>query len=97
IRPDLASYAKAIGNGYPAAAFGGRREIMQLLPDHVRHGGTYGGKPGAAAACVKTLEIIRDTDALETIHATGRRIKDGLTEVLNYAGLTQQHTGATRI
>ena len=94
IRPDLASYAKAIGNGYPAAAFGGRREIMSLLPDHVSHGGTYAGNRVAAAAAVKTLEIIRDTDALETIHRTGRRIKDGLTEVLNEAGLPYHFTGA---
>jgi glutamate-1-semialdehyde 2,1-aminomutase len=93
IRPDLASYAKAIGNGYPAAAFGGRREIMQLLPDHVSHGGTYAGNRVAAAACVKTLEIIRDTDALETIHRTGRRIKDGLKEVVNEAGLPFHFTG----
>jgi glutamate-1-semialdehyde 2,1-aminomutase len=94
IRPDLASYAKAIGNGYPAAAFGGRREIMELLPDHVSHGGTYAGNRVAAAAAVKTLEIIRDTDALETVHRTGRRIKDGLTEVLNEAGLPYHFTGA---
>jgi glutamate-1-semialdehyde 2,1-aminomutase len=93
IRPDLASYAKAIGNGYPAAAFGGRREIMELLPDHVSHGGTYAGNRVAAAACVKTLEIIRDTDALETIHRTGRRIKDGLKEVVNEAGLPFHFTG----
>jgi glutamate-1-semialdehyde 2,1-aminomutase len=92
-RPDHASYAKAIGNGYPAAAFGGRREIMQLLPDHVSHGGTYAGNRVAAAACVKTLEIIRDTDALETIHRTGRRIKDGLKEVVNEAGLPFHFTG----
>ena len=39
IRPDLASFAKAMGNGYPAAAFGGRREIMELLPEKVSHGG----------------------------------------------------------
>jgi glutamate-1-semialdehyde 2,1-aminomutase len=94
IKPDLASFAKAIGNGYPAAAFGGRREIMELLPDHVSHGGTYAGNRVAAAACVKTLEIIRDTDALDTIHRTGRRIKDGLTEVLNEAGLPYHFTGA---
>src|SRR5262245_45998614 len=94
IKPDLASYAKAIGNGYPAAAFGGRREIMQLLPDKVSHGGTYAGNRVAAAACVKTLEILRDTDALETIHRTGRQIKAGLTEVLNEAGLPYHFTGA---
>ena len=47
----------------------------------------------AAAAAVKTLEIIRDTDALETIHATGRRIQDGLREVINEAGLPFHFTG----
>ena len=72
ITPDLATYAKAMGNGYPAAAFGGREEVMSVLPDKVSHGGTYAGNRVAAAAAVKTLEILRDTDALETIHATGR-------------------------
>ena len=49
-----------------------------LLPDKVSHGGTYAGNRVAAAAAVKTLEILRDTDALETIHATGRRVQAGL-------------------
>ncbi len=40
ITPDLGTFAKAMGNGYPAAAFGGRAEVMAMLPDHVRHGGT---------------------------------------------------------
>ncbi len=93
IKPDLASFAKAMGNGYPAAAFGGRRDIMSQLPDKVSHGGTYAGNRVAAAAAVKTLEIIRDTDALETIHATGRRIQDGLREVINEAGLPFHFTG----
>jgi glutamate-1-semialdehyde 2,1-aminomutase len=93
IRPDLATYAKAMGNGYPAAAFGGRREIMSLLPDKVSHGGTYAGNRVAAAAAVKTLEIIRDTQALETIHATGRRVQDGLREVLNPSGIPYVFTG----
>ena len=56
IRPDLASYAKAMGNGYPAAAFAGRREIMSLLPEKVSHGGTYAGNRVAAAAATKTLD-----------------------------------------
>jgi glutamate-1-semialdehyde 2,1-aminomutase len=93
ITPDLATYAKAMGNGYPAAAFGGRREIMEMLPSKVSHGGTYAGNRVAAAAAVRTLEIIRDTPALETIHATGRRIQDGLREVLNPTGLPYQFTG----
>jgi glutamate-1-semialdehyde 2,1-aminomutase len=93
IRPDIGTFAKAMGNGYPAAAFGGRRDIMSQLPDKVSHGGTYAGNRVAAAAAVKTLEIIRDTDALATIHATGRRIQDGLREVLNPSGIPYVFTG----
>ncbi|HEY3522444.1 MAG TPA: aspartate aminotransferase family protein, partial [Candidatus Limnocylindrales bacterium] len=87
IKPDIASYAKAMGNGYPAAAFAGRREVMSLLPEKVSHGGTYAGNRIAAAAATKTLEIIRDTDALETIRHTGERIQDGIHEVANGRGL----------
>jgi glutamate-1-semialdehyde 2,1-aminomutase len=93
ITPDLGTFAKAMGNGYPAAAFGGRAEVMSVLPDKVSHGGTYAGNRVAAAAAAKTLEIIRDTDALDTIRATGLRIQDGLREVLNPAGLPYQFTG----
>jgi DNA-binding transcriptional ArsR family regulator len=93
ITPDLGTYAKAMGNGYPAAAFGGRREIMEMLPSKVSHGGTYAGNRVAAAAASKTLEIIRDTNVLDTIHATGLRIQAGLREVLNPSGLPYQFTG----
>jgi glutamate-1-semialdehyde 2,1-aminomutase len=93
IKPDLATYAKAMGNGYPAAAFGGTREVMSVLPDKVSHGGTYAGNRVAAAAAVKTLTIIKETDALETIHATGRRLQDGLKEILNPVGIPYHFTG----
>jgi glutamate-1-semialdehyde 2,1-aminomutase len=93
ITPDLATYAKAMGNGYPAAAFGGRDEVMSVLPDHVSHGGTYAGNRVAAAAAVKTLEILRDTDALATIHRTGERVRAGLSDVLDRKGLPYHLTG----
>lgn len=93
IKPDLATFAKAMGNGYPAAAFGGREEVMSVLPDKVSHGGTYAGNRIAAAAAVKTLEILRDTPALDTIHAVGRRMQDGLREILNPTGLPYVFTG----
>ena len=93
VTPDLATFAKAMGNGYPAAAFGGRREVMSVLPDKVSHGGTYAGNRVAAAAAVKTLSILRDTNALETIHATGRTIQDGLSEILRPKGLPFHFTG----
>ncbi len=93
ITPDLATYAKAMGNGYPAAAFGGTRDVMSVLPDKVSHGGTYAGNRVAAAAACKTLEILRDTDALQTVRRTGERVQDGLREVLNPTGLPYMFTG----
>ncbi len=93
ITPDLATYAKAMGNGYPAAAFGGRREVMEVLPDKVSHGGTYAGNRVAAAAAVATLRILRDTDALASIHQVGRAIQAGLAEVISERGLPYVFTG----
>ncbi len=93
VTPDLATYAKAMGNGYPAAAFGGRREVMSVLPDQVSHGGTYAGNRVAAAAAVKTLEILRDTPALETIRRTGEAIQAGIREVIEAKGVPFIFTG----
>jgi glutamate-1-semialdehyde 2,1-aminomutase len=93
IIPDLATYAKAMGNGYPVAAFGGTEEVMSVLPDHVSHGGTYAGNRVAASAAVKVLTILKETDALEKIHATGRAIQAGLEEILGRKGLAHVFTG----
>src|SRR5687767_11054887 len=93
VTPDLATFAKAMGNGYPAAAFGGSDEVMSVLPDKVSHGGTYAGNRVAAAAAVATLKIIRDTDALQTIRDVGRAVQAGLSEVISERGLPYVFTG----
>jgi glutamate-1-semialdehyde 2,1-aminomutase len=93
VTPDLATYAKAMGNGYPAAAFGGRRDIMELLPAKVSHGGTYAGNRVAAAAAASVLAIIRDTDALDTVRANGLAIQAGLSAVIDAHGLPHVFTG----
>src|SRR3954471_17766793 len=93
IKPDLATFAKAMGNGYPAAAFAGTEEVMSVLPGKVSHGGTYAGNRVAAAAAVKTLQILRDTDAIETIHATGREVQAAIRDVLAPKGLPYVFTG----
>ncbi len=93
ITPDIATYAKALGNGYPAAAFAGREEIMEVLPSKVSHGGTYAGNRVAASAAVKTLEILRDTDALATIHRTGETMQAGIRQLLDAKGLAYHITG----
>ena len=93
VTPDLATFAKAMGNGYPAAAFGGTDEVMSVLPDKVSHGGTYAGNRVAAAASVATLKILRDTDALATIQQLGRSIQAGLAEVISERSLPYVFTG----
>ncbi len=93
VTPDLATYAKAMGNGYPAAAFGGRRDIMEMMPKRVSHGGTYAGNRVAAAAAAKTLSILRDTDALETIERTGLAMQAQLSQVIDRRGLPHVFTG----
>lgn len=93
VTPDLATYAKAMGNGYPAAAFGGRREVMSVLPSDVSHGGTYAGNRVAAAAAVATLTILNETDALQTISDTGKAMQRGLRDVLSRQGIPHVFTG----
>jgi len=67
VTPDLATFAKAMGNGYPAAAFGGSDEVMSVLPDKVSHGGTYAGNPLADAEVdrgpVVPVAVLSDLEA----------------------------------
>jgi len=81
IQPDLATYAKALGNGYPVAAFGGSREVMSIIGHGVSQGGTYtNNKPGIAAAYA-TLKLMQTKPILKTIEQRGKRLMDGLKEI----------------
>jgi glutamate-1-semialdehyde 2,1-aminomutase len=87
LKPDLATYAKSIANGYPLAALGGRRQIMSIIGHGVAQGGTFNNnKPGVAAACA-TLDIIQNQPILETIARRGRRLMDGLKSIFDEAGI----------
>ena len=97
ITPDLATYAKAMGNGYPAAAFGGRRDVMGMLPKHVSHGGTYAGNRVAAAAATRVLSIMRDTDALGTVARNGLAMQAGIGAVIERRGLPHVFTGVPQM
>jgi glutamate-1-semialdehyde 2,1-aminomutase len=87
LKPDLATYAKALGNGYPVAAFGGKREIMCLIGDGVSQGGTFtNNKPGIAAAWA-TLTRLQNEPILATIAQRGQRLIDGLRGIFSEAGI----------
>jgi glutamate-1-semialdehyde 2,1-aminomutase len=81
LMPDMVTYAKALGNGYPAAAFGGKKEIMSIIGHGVAQGGTYtNNKPGIAGAYA-TLSLLKSQPILKTIEKRGQRLMDGLKEI----------------
>jgi glutamate-1-semialdehyde 2,1-aminomutase len=93
IKPDLATYAKSIANGYPLAALGGRREVMSLIGQGVAQGGTFNNnKPGVAAAYA-TLELLQTQPILATIERRGQRLMDGLKAVFSQAGIPVSFRG----
>ena len=93
VTADLATYAKALGNGYPVAAFGGRREIMDVIGKGVAHAGTYSGNVVGMAAADAVLDILSKTDALQVVAARGRALQKGIGDVLEAADLPYVITG----
>jgi glutamate-1-semialdehyde 2,1-aminomutase len=81
IKPDLATYAKALGNGYPIAAFGGQREIMSIIGHGVSQGGTYTNNKTGVAAAHATLKLLKEKPILQTIQKRGERLMDGLKDI----------------
>ena len=93
---DLTTYAKAMGNGYPVAAFGGKADVMNVVGSHaggVVHGGTYTANLVALSAAHATLTILADTNALQTIDLTGEKIQAVLSRVFKRAGLAHTFAG----
>ena len=87
IRPDLTIYAKALGNGYPVAAYGGRTEVMDLIGDGVSQGGTFSGNSLSVAAVSATLELLQSQPVLESIAQKGKRLQDGMRRIFEQAGV----------
>lgn len=93
ILPDLATYAKALGNGYPVAALGGKKEIMGIIGHGVAQGGTYtNNKPGVAGAYA-TLKLLKEKPILKSIEKQGQRLMQGLKEIFEEAQLQVVFSG----
>jgi glutamate-1-semialdehyde 2,1-aminomutase len=85
--PDIATYAKALGNGFPIAAIGGKQEIMSIIGKGVAQGGTYtNNKPGVAGAYA-TLKLIKEQPILESIEKNGKKLMHGLKSIFSEAGI----------
>ena len=93
MKPDRVTNAKALGNGYPVAAFGGNREIMSIIGQGVAQGGTYtNNKPGIAGAYA-TLSLLKSKPILKTIETRGQRLMDGLKEIFEENDIPAVFTG----
>ena len=88
IKPDLTALGKIVGGGLPAAAFGGRRDLMELVAPlgQVYQAGTLSGNPLAMAAGLSTLRILRDTDAYARLDQLGALLAGQLTAAVSAAG-----------
>ncbi len=89
IEPDLTTLGKVVGGGMPAAAFGGRSDIMaSLAPDGpVYQAGTLSGNPVAMAAGLATLELIDKPGFYEQLGERTRQLTDGLAAAAAEAGI----------
>ena len=87
-QPDLVTFGKVIGGGFPAAAFGGRADVMsRLAPEGpVYQAGTLSGNPVATTAGLTTLRLATD-DVYAHLTSAGDTVKAAVAEALTTAGV----------
>ena len=92
VRPDITCLGKVIGGGLPAAAYGGRREIMeQIAPaGPVYQAGTLSGNPLAMVAGITTLRAIGAPGVFERLGRATAALCDGFTRAARAADIPLQ-------
>jgi glutamate-1-semialdehyde 2,1-aminomutase len=94
VLPDLTTMAKGIGGGFPVAAIGGRRDLMELIADgRFSHSGTYNSNVIAMAAVSATMDALARPGVYERLFARGGRLLHGLRAIASELGLPVQVQG----
>ena len=94
VKPDLTTLGKVIGGGLPVGAYGGRREIMQLVAPAgpMYQAGTLAGNPLAMSAGLATLDLIHEESVWEAMEARGQQLDAGIESAAKEAGVPIQQT-----
>jgi glutamate-1-semialdehyde 2,1-aminomutase len=94
VKPDLAVFGKAMANGYPIAALGGRKDLMEWFvhPDpqkRVLLAGTYNAHPVPTAAAIATIErlLMNDGEVYRHVESLGQKMQLGLSGILRSASV----------
>ncbi|RVU48340.1 glutamate-1-semialdehyde-2,1-aminomutase [Lujinxingia sediminis] len=97
VTPDLYTFGKVVGGGFPLAAYGGREDLMRhIAPDGpVYQAGTLSGNPIAVTAGLKTLQLLTP-EVYEQLEATSERLGTGMQAIIDKHGypMTQTRAGA---
>ena len=89
VTPDLTTMGKVIGGGLPVGAYGGRREIMEMVAPAgpMYQAGTLSGNPLAMTAGIKTLELLRQPGTYEKLTTATEQLITGIKEAASAAGM----------
>ena len=93
VTPDLMCLGKIIGGGFPAGAFLGREDIMDVVNPSTRskdnrvfHGGTFNGHPTVLAAGMATLDVLEEPDTYAYLNGITSRLREGLNDLFDRMG-----------
>jgi glutamate-1-semialdehyde 2,1-aminomutase len=91
VAPDLMTFGKVMGGGFPAAAFGGRKDVMAHLAPAgpVYQAGTLSGNPVATAAGLAQLRLLDDA-AYDKVNAVSKEIQALVTDALTKEGVAHR-------
>jgi glutamate-1-semialdehyde 2,1-aminomutase len=94
IRPDLVTYGKVIGGGFPVGAYGGRRDLMEMVAPSgpVYQAGTLSANPVGMRAGLATLQKIERIGAFQVLDERTAKFCDGLNATFGEKGLPVQIT-----